>query len=275
MITIIFGAPGQGKTGLLTFILNERIYDKERNGAMQAEIEELNANGFKLSIPEHCVYSNYTINCRKWRWYDRTPWIINPFRLGLQKDSPVKCHYILPHGTIGIDEAQKHFYSKGGSALPVWVSNFFEEHRHHDLDIYLAAQRPFLIEKNIRDISQGYDVVLRTIKKKRKGGISITWTVNVVNVGDIDRYVNAETEADKRQFYHVEQFTADYNIYDLYDSQGCKYRFFEGHMTEDFDLREAAPLPSTFEEYQTYMDTVDDERPAEYTAKKKDKNNGT
>ena len=61
MITIIFAPPRTGKTCFMTHCLNQYAFDKQRNKLMTNEIANKNLNGFNLTIPKHCVSSNYDI----------------------------------------------------------------------------------------------------------------------------------------------------------------------------------------------------------------------
>ena len=62
---------------------------------MAREIAHKNKNGFMLTIPKHCVSSNYAIKFRKFGYRLRPSRVINPFRLGF--DNPfVKTHFNLP-----------------------------------------------------------------------------------------------------------------------------------------------------------------------------------
>ena len=71
MITIIFAPPRTGKTCFMTHCLRQIAFDSERNRKMAKEIITKNNNGFKLTIPKHCVSSNYNIKFRKFGYSPR------------------------------------------------------------------------------------------------------------------------------------------------------------------------------------------------------------
>ena len=158
MITIIFAPPRTGKTCFMTHLLNECAFNKDRNNKMAKEIIRKNSKGFNLSIPKHCVSSNYSIGFRKFGYRLRPSRVINPFRLGF--DNPfVKTHFNLPYEVIGITEAQKYLNSRMSMYFPEWQSRWYEQHGHNNLDIYLDTQRPMLIDVNIRELAQFIEIV--------------------------------------------------------------------------------------------------------------------
>lgn len=238
MITIIFGAIGAGKTALLTYILWKYAFDKERNRQMRLAIKAQNvAKDLSLSIPPHCVAANYSCTFRKFGYSPRHNRVIDPSRLGIYDESSgVKPHFNFPYEVIGIDEAQRWFCGKGKEYLKPWQSRFFELHRHTHLDILLACQRAILIDKNIRDLSQGIEVKKIKLKTDRYGNISkVIWTVNVINEGEIDYYLSA-SKKDQKKYYKKELFKANFNIFDMYNSFSCESEFYRGHEGEDLDL---------------------------------------
>ena len=95
MITIIFAPPRTGKTCFMTHILNEAAFNRERTRAMQCEILQKNANGFNLSIPQHCVSANYDLKMKKFRYSPRVNRRINPYRLGFA-NKYVDVHFNFP-----------------------------------------------------------------------------------------------------------------------------------------------------------------------------------
>ena len=75
---------------------------------MRYELRNKNANGFSLTIPKHCVSSNYDVTCRRFGYSPRHSRVINPYRLGF-KNEFVKTHFNIPYEAIGITEAQKYY----------------------------------------------------------------------------------------------------------------------------------------------------------------------
>lgn len=260
MVTIIFGVPGAGKTALLTHLLNQYIFDFDYISKMQNEIQLLNSTGFNLTIPEHCVASNYPITFNKFGYSDRHNRIINPFKLGFV-NGKVPVHSTLPFEVIGISEAQEYFNSRMSAYYPDWQSRFYEKHRHNNLTIFLECQRPDLIDVNVRFFCSFLEVVDLKIKTDRQGRIvGLVWKTRYFeNMKKYEKYVNSGGQA--KDTYVVQKFVADYNVFDLYDSQAEKPRFYKKLFAGDFDLEYSKPLEKSlagFKEYQKYEINVPD-----------------
>ncbi len=181
-IYIIFAPPRTGKTCFMTHKLNEYAFDRERNSLMRHEIINKNNNGFKLSLPKHCVSSNYDICFRKYGYSPRFNRRINPYRLGF--DNPfVKTHFNFPYEVIGITEAQKYLNSRMSMYFPEWQSRWYEQHGHDNLDIFLDTQRPMLIDVNIRELASFIEIVKLKIYYDEYGKVKkLKWTIrNIEN----------------------------------------------------------------------------------------------
>lgn len=254
MNCIITGPNGAGKTSLMMHFGREAIFDRERNLAMQREIRYLNENGFNLSIPEHCVASSTACCFKKLGKKPRVPRIIDPARLGFQEGSDVKMHFTLPFETYLIDEAQMYFSSKSGKGLPAYQSAWFEEHRHRDLNIYMATPAAILIHKDIRRLACCIEVIKKDVKYNRYGDCKITWTCKYIETGNIDKYLDASPK-DQKKYYKKVKYVADYDVHTQYNTQSCKYKFLAGHLDDDFDLEYSAETPRTKEEYREYINT--------------------
>lgn len=267
MITIIFGPPGVGKTVLLTHFANMAAFDRERIKNMQNEIKLKNANGFNLTIPKHPVAANYDIMFRKFGYSPRLSRRINPFRLGFANDL-VDTHFCVPFEFIAITEGQKYYNSRKSTIFPAWVSRFFEQHRHDDLDIYIDVQRPMLIDATIRELAQFIEIQKLTIKKDEYGKVkSLKWHVRLFENSKLfDRYISS---GGKEVCYTEDIITADYNVFALYDSQSCKPKFYAGHFDKDFDLNYSKPLENSKEGYIEYLKQYDDEMPPNFYGKEK------
>lgn len=268
MITIIFAPPRTGKTALMTFLLNEMAFDLERNSKMRKEILQKNENGFNLTIPKHCVSSNYDIGCRKFGYSKRLSRRINPFRLGF-KNKFVKTHFNLPFEAIGITEAQKYLNSRMALYYPDWQSRWYEQHGHDDLDILLDTQRPMLIDVNIRELARFIEVVnLKKIYDENNKIVKMIWKVRKIeNSSLFERYM-ASGKKDV-SCYVEEQIVANYNVFDLYDSKSCKPKFYDGHMDEDFDIDVGEEVDESKEGYIKFLEEFDDELPEDFYQKRK------
>ena len=268
MITIIFAPPRTGKTCFMTHCLRELAFNSERQRKMTKEIAIKNSNGFNLTIPKHCVSSNYAINFRKFGYSPRPSRVINPYRLGF-KNEFVETHFNYPFEAIGITEAQKYLNSRMSMYFPEWQSRWYEQHGHDDIDIFLDTQRPMLIDVNIRELAQFIEIVKLTIHKDKLGRIQgLTWKIRrIENSSLFDRYM-ASGKKDE-SCYTEDEVTADYNVFDCYDSQSCKPKFYDGHFDEDFDYNQAEPTEETMKGYIKYLKENDDELPEEYYQRRK------
>ncbi len=260
MITIIFAPPRTGKTCFMTHLLNECAFNKDRNNKMAKEIIRKNSKGFNLSIPKHCVSSNYSIGFRKFGYRLRPSRVINPFRLGF--DNPfVKTHFNLPYEVIGITEAQKYLNSRMSMYFPEWQSRWYEQHGHNNLDIYLDTQRPMLIDVNIRELAQFIEIVNLRLSYDNYGRVNaLKWKIRKIENSQLfDKYM-ASGKKDTT-CYTEETVIADYNVFSLYDSQSCKPKFYSGHFEEDFDYNPSKPTEESLEGYIRFLEEVDDELP--------------
>lgn len=260
MITIIFAPPRTGKTCFLTHILNQIAFDRERNLAMFNEIKIKNQNGFNLTIPKHCVSANYDITCKMFGYSPRFSRRINPYRLGFSNEF-VKTHFNLPYEAIGITEAQKYLNSRMSAWFPEWQSRWYEQHGHNNLDIFLDTQRPMLIDVNIRELAQFIEIVKLNIYYNEYGKVKkLKWLIRKIdNSGLFDKYM-ASGKKDK-SCYTEEIVTANYNVFELYDSQNCKPKFYAGHLEEDFDYMESEQTENTLNGYFKFLQEFDDELP--------------
>lgn len=268
MITIIFAPPRTGKTCFMTYCLNMIAFNRERTRKMEREIIKKNNNGFSLSIPKHCVSSNYAISFRKFGYRPRPSRIINPFRLGFDNQF-VKTHFNLPFEAIGITEAQKYLNSRMSMYFPEWQSRWYEQHGHDDLDIFLDTQRPMLIDVNIRELAQFIEIVDLRLSYDRFGKVdALKWRIRKIENSQLfDKYM-ASGKKDKT-CYTEETVIAEYNVFALYDSQSCKPKFYAGHYDEDFDYQESKPTEESLEGYIKYMEENDDEMPKNFYIRRK------
>ena len=265
MITIIFAPPRTGKTCFMTNIAREAMFDRERTLLMQSEIQAKKAGGFTgiKTIPEHCVSANYDITGRRFRCTPRRSRRINPYRLGFANPY-VKTHFNLPYELICITEAQKYLNSRMSRLFPDWQSRWYEQHGHNNLDIFLDTQRPMLIDVNVRELSKFIEIIKLDLEYGVRGNITkMIWTIRRIDNSNLfDRYM-ASGKKDK-DCYTEETVVADYNVFECYDSQSCKPKFYDGHFDEDFDYEKSEPVVENIEGYIDYLKKNDDELPENY-----------
>ena len=260
MITIIFGVPRAGKTALMTHLLNEAMFDRERYKDMKRAIEQKQSGGFPVTIPQHPICANYDVVGRKFGYSPRLSRRVNPFRLGYANDK-VKTHFIEPFSAIGITEGQKYFNSRMSAYYPDWQSRWFEQHGHNNYDIFIDVQRPKLIDINIRELSCFIEIVSKTNKTDRNGKIkSIQWRVRCFDgSAELDQYFSSGKQ--DKTTYTEQTITAKYDVHDCYNSQMCKPKFYDGHIGKDFDTTEHEPLIENIDGYIKYLKELDDELP--------------
>ncbi len=270
MITIIFAPPRTGKTCFMTHCLNVQAFNRQRNRQMQVELTSKVQNGFTniKTIPLHCVSASYDCKFKKFGYSPRFSRRINPYRLGFANKF-VKTHFNLPFECIGITEAQKYLNSRLSMYFPEWQSRWYEQHGHNNLDIFLDTQRPMLIDVNIRELAQFIEIIKLDIDYDEYGNVkSLTWKIRKIeNSSLFDRYM-ASGKKDK-ECYTEETVTANYNVFECYDSQNCKPKFYENHFDEDIDYNESEPLENTLQGYITYLQQMDDELPENYYQRRK------
>ena len=249
MITIIYGPPRVGKTCLMTYLLKQRAFDRERNKLMRKEIEARIEGGFKdLTIPTYSIACNYEAIFRKFRYSPRPCTVINPYKLGFLNQNVKDLHFLPPFTTFGITEAQKYFNSRRFREYPEWQSRFYEAHGHNFYDFYLDTQRPSLIDVNIRELSSFIEVVSMKISKK---GFP-AWTLREIeNSALYDVYV-ASGKRDRSTFKEY-TMKADCDVFSMYESRNLKPLFYAGHSKSDFDYNPAIETPQTRKGYIKYI----------------------
>ena len=246
------------------------MFDYERNKAMAKEIMCKKYSGFsKLTVPKHCVSANYDITGRRFRYSPRHSRRINPYRLGFSNKF-VKTHFNLPFEAIGITEGQKYLNSRLSLYFPDWQSRWYEQHGHDDIDIFIDTQRPMLIDVNIRELSSFIEIVKLTIHRdkhtrKIKG---LSWIIRKIENSSLFEKYMASGKRDK-DCYTQEVVKANYNVFECYDSQSCKPKFYEGHLDKDFDYKESESTEDSLEGYIRYLQEVDDELPKNYYQRRK------
>lgn len=269
MICIIFAPPRTGKTCFLTHILISYMFDNERNWKMKKELNQKQANGFEYikTIPQHCVFSNYPIVGKKYKYSNRLSHFINPFKIGFHNDL-VETYFTPPYSVFGITEAQEVFNSRKSMYFPDWQSRFFEQGGHNYCDFFLDAQRADLIDLNIRELSHFVEIV-KLDKKYDKNDkiISLTWTIrHIENNSLYERYISSVKK--DNSCYKQMTVTADYNVFECYDSCYCKPKFYEGHFYEDFNYLSTELTENTFDGYIKFLKENDYKMPQEYYQKR-------
>lgn len=254
----------------MAHILNHYAFDKERINNMKIEIYEKNQNGFNLTTPQHCVAANFDCTFHKFRHSIRKNRRINPYRLGFENPY-VNTHFSIPYEVYGITEAQKYFNSRMSLYYPDWQSRFFEAHGHNHLDFFLDTHRPNLIDPNIRDLARFIEIIKLEKKLNDYGNVKkATWTIRTIdNSALYEKYVTSG-KTDK-SCYNELKIIADYDVFSIYNSFECKPKFYNGHLTQDFDLQYSKVLDETYNGYLNYLKENDDELPEKFYLKRTEK----
>lgn len=139
-ITLITGAPGNGKTLLL-------LWEVERR--RQAENRPVYYSGVKDLLLPWELFGDDSEDPRSPHMTDPSTW------------------NSLPSGSIiVIDECQRLFRTRStGSKVPEYVSAL-ETHRHKGYDIYLVTQAPALIDSNVRNLVETHKHLMRKFGSK-------------------------------------------------------------------------------------------------------------
>ena len=266
MIYIVTAPPGWGKTAYLTHMGIQAGFDRCRTLLMQDEIRCKMENGFLSlkTIPQHCVSANYDIAMRQFLCTPRRNRRINPYRLGFANKEGVDVHFTLPYEFICITEAQKYYDSRRSKFFPSWQSRWFEAHRHNDLTIYMDTQRHDLIDKNIRSIAQIIEIHNLYVDEDRYGEpCRLIWELRKFESARLyDYYLDSGSR--DRGLYVPDVEIANYNVFACYDSKGCKPKFYDGHLNQDFDYLLSEPTKESFDEYVRLLKLFDDEMPDNY-----------
>ncbi len=163
MITIIFGAPGAGKSSLLTYFIKS-IYQtqgrKMLNYAQARIIEQNEKRTEPLELPtKPPIFANYNVSFIT--GYNETfePYFVNGYYIGLPNDR-MPTQYIPPGSKVFLSEAQRYYNSRKSQTLPDHVSRWYEMHRHYGIDVFMDVQRANLIDLNIKEICKRFIEVL-------------------------------------------------------------------------------------------------------------------
>lgn len=251
MIIQIFGKPGVGKTALMVkFALEYMTGPSARRDVRRcrALVDELNAGGFNFTAPtDHLVYSDTAIFTRHGLVRSHE---CDGFDLGLS--DPAHQTKLFPPGSrFFLDEAQKYFNSRE-KGVSDSVSRFYELHRHNGFEFFLVSQRPGLIDKNIRELSERVIEVLALEHNEDRGRLrSSVWRCRV-----FDSAANALISVDGGTAPFEEQrFTFEGDIFKHYDSAYYRPLHYRDAYRRDFEGRHCAFLPLDVDGVREFNDT--------------------
>lgn len=195
------------------------------------EIKKFNDGGFHLSYPKkHLVFSDYDIWTHGKRLFS---WSFNGFQFALPNDKYTDIGFYPPCSRLFFDEAQKYWNSRESNTLSDFVSRAFEYHGHFKYNIYLAIQRPVLIDKNIRELSPRVIEVVSLRHKTDNGVIlSSTWSCReYTSIAEAEKHI-----AGQKAKYRNVRYKFEGNIFKHYDSEIFRYAFMKGRENTDFTV---------------------------------------
>ena len=282
MITMLVGQTGAGKTSLLTHFADQYLnYDNDLSLA-EEKIMQFNDMGYNLSMPRHLVFTDYKVSTIT-RFYGRqTSYFANGFYLGVP-NSQHPTMFLPPYSKIFLSEAQRYYNSRDFKVFADFISQFYEQHRHWGLQIYLDCQRGGLIDLNIRDISARIILVDSITNDIDSMGriVANRWTCREFScIQEYDTYMSTHDKhignvvehvhdnsvitfqepifVNTPQFAKVSNFRLlkgknliPSNIYDDYDSTNKEGVFLRGRKGHDFSLYEHPT-------YDMFVQGVDD-----------------
>ena len=255
MITIISGNPGAGKTALLTHFLVERMLNEGFDDwlSCKKELMKLKKGGLeKLEPPpqRHLCFSDYKVKFnRKIESY-----YIDGFQIGLPNPF-FKTVFIPPYSTIYLDEAQRYYDSRMSKFLREEVYHWYQLHRHNDYNIIMACQRLGNIDLNIRGIAENFIIIDDIIVKENKYGMvtHITWKIRQFHSCEVaEAYLLACEKKTISSLGEVKEISTDLNVFDYYNSKGCKPAFYAGQYYKAFDYFTEEGYQFTLDSFRQY-----------------------
>ncbi|MCL2850875.1 MAG: hypothetical protein FWE01_00750 [Firmicutes bacterium] len=220
----------------MTKLANDRMFDKPRYRKTLRAVARKKQGGFKLDVPhQHCVYANFEIIGKKWRFTSRQAYDLEPDKLALyDKEDPNKdIHFLPPYSTLFITEGQDFFDSRNYTKFTRAQSSFFEQHGHNHLDIYIDVQRYDLIDKNIRNLAQIIEIQSKeTLYNERRRVVGTKWVIRKFeNSYKYDQYLKAQNPIHN---YEEEIIECNYDIHRLYKSESCEPKFVAPYYIKDY-----------------------------------------
>jgi hypothetical protein len=230
VITIVFGAPGVGKSALMTHFI-KKVYIEEGAALLdqtQAKIEELNRSRDKLlTFPDKPpIFSDYRVKFKVGyeKYYE--PYFVNGFYLGLPNDR-INTIYLPPYSKVFLSEVQRYYDSRKSKSTPDFISRMYEMHRHYGIDVYMDIQRPMLIDLNIRELCKRFIEVVSMVHTTDYTG-EITKTM--FHCREFDSWRALETYMENGTATYTDRaFVNEGNIFRCFNS----FNYFDEFLPKD------------------------------------------
>lgn len=224
----IFGGRGAGKTAFLMRVIAEIYFERGQeiwDNSRRILEKENKKRKTPLRLPDRVpIYCNFKVRIPNPDGSYYEPYPIKGSEIGIGK----KYKKLYPGAVIIIDEAQDEFNAK--SDLPRAVSAFFEKSRHADFEIWIASQRPILINKDIRDISRHFVHIYKLDKDEAHFGIicGLKWHCREFDSrADVDEYVELSKHGKADTIsYRETTYESGGDMLDYYDTKSCLDEFF-------------------------------------------------
>ncbi len=219
----LFGERGAGKSAFLMNVAFDTYVNRGQEileNSRRIVENENKTREKKLTppskVPIYCINFKFKIPNADGSIYE--PYEIKGSELGIGK----KYKKIYPGAIIFIDEAQNELNSK--IDLKREVSAFFEKSRHGDYEIWIASQRPILINKDIRDLSHHFMQICKLEKTVAPFEIicGLKWHCREFDSrADVDEYVElSKTGKAESISYRDTVYEGLGDVLDCYDSKG-------------------------------------------------------
>ena len=150
-IVLIVGGTGAGKSSCLSHIACDFLTSDREYDLCLDKIKLYNLMGYNLSTPKHLVFSDFKISSNTKLGYIES-YFVNGFYLGMP-NAQHPTMFLPPYAKVFLSEGQRYYDSRKYSSFSDFISQFYEQHRHYGLSIYIDCQRPGLIDLNIREIA--------------------------------------------------------------------------------------------------------------------------
>lgn len=271
MITIVCGAPGAGKTALMTHFATEFLNSDVDMFYCKEKIAKFEEMGYRLTMPRHLVFSDYEIASKTmFNGFQKT-YFVNGYYLGMP-NAQHPTMFLPPYSKVFLAEAQRYYDSRKYNSFSDFVSQLYEQHRHWRMQIFLDCQRDGLIDLNIRGIAIRVILVESMENDITKSGriVANHWKVREFGsaiecenyLSSHDKHIGVENEIvhtnniisfpkpifrDTPKFEKTSNFRVvksekslrlSSNIFDSYESTNKEGAFLRGRKGHDFSLYE-------------------------------------